>query len=191
MLPFGGLTIFRENINKPILEEFIICILGPIFQIIFYLLIDNWLDIKLMHYSLLFFNLLPIIPLDGSKLLNLLLNKIFAFKISHLLTILISFIFILLGSLFITYCNPNYLLFIILFFLFLRTFKSLKDHTYIFNRFLLERRLNSVKSSKIKYVRGIFVSKMYRDYNHIFIDNNKYYLEKEIIKKKFDLQGKV
>ena len=35
ILPFGGITIFNERIDKSLLEEFIIAIMGPIFQIIF------------------------------------------------------------------------------------------------------------------------------------------------------------
>ena len=47
-----------------------------------------------MNYNttILLFNLLPIIPLDGSKVLNILLNTIIPFKKSHILTIYISFI---------------------------------------------------------------------------------------------------
>ena len=32
--PLGGVTKFNENINKPLIEEFLITIMGPIFQII-------------------------------------------------------------------------------------------------------------------------------------------------------------
>ena len=34
ILPFGALTLFHEKINKPLFEEFIILIMGPIFQIV-------------------------------------------------------------------------------------------------------------------------------------------------------------
>ena len=79
ILPFGGITIFNELINKSLKEEFVILVLGPLFQILFYFVlvffnIDNSL-ITSYHYSLLLFNILPIIPLDGSKLLNIILKK--------------------------------------------------------------------------------------------------------------------
>lgn len=38
ILPFGGLTIFKQHLNVPLKEEFIVTLLGPIFQIIFYFL---------------------------------------------------------------------------------------------------------------------------------------------------------
>ena len=94
ILPFGGITIFNEYINKSLKEEFVILVLGPLFQILFYFIlcffnIESTL-ITNYHYSLLLFNLLPIIPLDGSKLLNIILNKITNFKLSHMLTIYVS-----------------------------------------------------------------------------------------------------
>jgi stage IV sporulation protein FB len=33
ILPFGGLTLFNEKINRPLNEELIILLFGPIFQI--------------------------------------------------------------------------------------------------------------------------------------------------------------
>ena len=82
IMPFGGITIFNEKLNRPIKEEFIILIFGPIFQIIYYKIFSTFYNSYTFmnyHYSLLFFNLLPIYPLDGAKLLNLLFNKILPF----------------------------------------------------------------------------------------------------------------
>ena len=36
LLPFGGLIIFDELLNRRLIEEFVILILGPLFQILFY-----------------------------------------------------------------------------------------------------------------------------------------------------------
>ena len=97
ILPFGGITIFNELLNKSLKEEFVILVLGPIFQILFYCILCIF-NIKSnlitnYHYSLLLFNLLPIIPLDGSKLLNIILNKLFSFKYSHIINIIYNYIF--------------------------------------------------------------------------------------------------
>ena len=35
ILPFGALTIFHENLNRKIKEEFWIVVMGPLFQIVF------------------------------------------------------------------------------------------------------------------------------------------------------------
>ena len=87
LLPFGALTLFNEKVNKPLKEEFIILIMGPIFQIVGTYFMPNAFDYSM---TILTFNLLPIIPLDGSKFVNIFLNKITNFKTSNILTIYIS-----------------------------------------------------------------------------------------------------
>ena len=52
--------------------------------------------INIYHYGILFFNLLPIIPLDGSKILNLGLSKYLNLKLSNKLNVFISVITILI-----------------------------------------------------------------------------------------------
>ncbi|MBE6151865.1 MAG: hypothetical protein E7165_00920 [Firmicutes bacterium] len=191
IMPFGGLTIFKERINLPIIEEVIVCIAGPIFQIIYYVLICKYVDIRSIHYNLLIFNLLPIVPLDGSKLLNLFLNKIFPFKLGLYLTnyfsIIISFIFLII----IFYTEWNLILFLTMVLLVFKTLCEIKNINYLFNKFLLERYIEDIGIKKFKYIHGINFGKMYRDYKHIFIINKKPYTEREIIRKRFDLERKI
>ena len=185
ILPFGGITIFNEDINKPLLEEFLILLLGPIFQIIYTILMNNQL---ITEYSknLLFFNLLPIIPLDGSKLLNILLNKIVSFKISHLITIYISIMTIIILTI-----KINSLLIILVFsFIIFKIIEEIKNHENIFNKFLLERYINNYKFKKIKIIKSINLKKMKREHRHIFLTNKKYKTEREILKKRFDFTTK-
>ncbi|MBR6690584.1 MAG: hypothetical protein IKL65_04575, partial [Bacilli bacterium] len=89
ILPFGGLTKYNENINRPLIEEFLIAISGIIFQIVFYMLINNYIDYKyfnIINYFIIIFNLIPIYPLDGSKILNIFFNVVTSYKNSLLLT---------------------------------------------------------------------------------------------------------
>ena len=184
ILPFGGITLFNEYINKSLKEEFVILILGPLFQILFYFIlcffnIESAL-ITNYHYSLLLFNLLPIIPLDGSKLLNIILNKITNFKLSHMLTIYVSILTIIL----LLIKNKNMVLYIIIFFILLKIIKEYRDHKYIFNKFLFERYNYDLVFKKKKIIKGIKLNKMKKEYKHIFYDN-KYYTEKEVLKRYF------
>lgn len=191
ILPFGGLTVFKECLNKPIKEEFIILILGPIYQVIFYLLISKFFYnnslFRFYHYSLLLFNFLPIIPLDGSKLFNLLLNKLTSFKMGHIITIAFSFLTILLISLLIIY-KFNLVFLLIVFFILIKTIEDYKNHDMIFNKFLLERFIYSLYFRKRKIIKGYKLYKIKRDFSHLFNINGKIVTEKEILRKKFDFK---
>ena len=178
LLPFGGITIFKENIDKSLKEEFIIAILGPLFQITFYLLYKNNQIFNYYNIAILLFNLLPIYPLDGSKIFNILFNLFFPYKLSHILSIVLSFIFIILLVIY------KIDLSLILIFIIVELFKEILKHKYYFNKFLLERYLNNFNYKKHKVIKNI--KSMKKQTMHIFKINNKFYTEKEIIKELFD-----
>ena len=185
-MPFGGLTVFNVDINKPLKEEFIICFLGPLFQIIYYLIFKDIFNIKNIHYNLLIFNLLPIFPLDGSKIFNIIFNKIFSFKFSLYITYMISFIVIVI---LVISKQFNLLLFLTLLLLFFKNIKEIKSIKYIFNRFLLERYFKHFNFKKRRIIKSEKVNKMKKDYYHLFFFKNKYVTEREILKKTFDLKS--
>ena len=177
ILPFGGLTKYNIKINTPLFQQFIVSISGIIFQILFYLLIANKINydyLKVINSFIIGFNILPIYPLDGSKLLNVILNIITSFKNSLLISVIISYILIIL----ITYYffSINKIIFLIMSFLILEVNKLYKERNLIFNKFLLERHLNSFKFKREKVINNI--NKMKKDYRHIFYFNNRYVTEK-------------
>lgn len=188
ILPFGGLTKYNENINRPLIEEFLIAISGIIFQIVFYMLINNYIDYKyfnIINYFIIIFNLIPIYPLDGSKILNIFFNVVTSYKNSLLLTIIISYIFIIIFSL--LFFNINKLITFVLIFLLLEVNKLYKKRKELFNKFLLERYLNEFKFKKKKTINNI--DKMKKDYRHLFYIDEKYLTEKYFLKKMFDIKG--
>ena len=122
--PYGGLTRINDKINISINRELIVSISGIIFQIIYYYIIinthifrDSTIELfYLYHYNILYFNILPIYPLDGSKILNLLFSKVIPYRVSNIITILISIVTIIIISsinIFITY-NYTYIIIIII-----------------------------------------------------------------------------
>lgn len=194
VLPFGGITIFDEFLSKSLYEEFIILLLGPLFQIIFYISFNSIFGFNLLlhnyHYALLFFNILPIFPLDGYKLLNIFINKFCSFKISHLLTMTISSItaiFVFTISLY----HANFVMLLAIIFLIIKNIEEFINHNLIFNKFLLERYLYSINLKKSKIIKSNNLKKMMREYKHIFYYNNKYETEKSFLKKKFDINHKL
>ena len=185
ILPFGCLTKYNEIINRPLIEELIVSISGIIMQIIFYKLIHNYVNYKyfiIINYFIIIFNLIPIYPLDGSKILNVLFNKITSFKNSILLTVIVSYICIIILSLLLF--NINKLLFMMFIFLFIEVNRLYKEKDLIFNKFLLERYLNNLKFKKEKIINN--VDKMKKDYRHLFYIDNKYMTENTFLKKMFD-----
>lgn len=188
ILPFGGLTKYNEIINRALIEEFLIAIAGITFQIVFYLLIKNYVDYKYFSFINLFiiiFNLMPIYPLDGSKILNIIFNKITSYKNSLLLTVIVSYIFIIINVL--LFFRINKIIAFILIFLMLEVNKLYKERKELFNKFLLERYLKEFKFNKEKTIDSI--DKMKKDYRHLFYINGSYLTENYFFKKMFDIRG--
>lgn len=187
--PFGGYTIFDESINKPFIEEFLIFIGGILFQLLLYIFFNLFVDntayiYKIFisyNFAILIFNMLPIIPLDGSKILNIITNYIFPFKKSHIIIIYISYIVLLVLLLFYKDINMITIGILLLFIL----IKEHRNHLYLFNSFLLERYFKNIRYKKNNIINKDKLENMKKYFNNIFIKNNKYYSEKEIIKNRY------
>lgn len=189
--PFGGLTKINDLINKDIDEEILISTSGVIYQFFFYLFIaylnkqglirDYTLNLYTSYnQEIIFFNLLPIYPLDGAKIWNLLFSKVLSYNLANKLTILLSIIFIIL-ILFIDIYNHSYSYFMIMGILLTYLIKFIKELKYIYNKFLLERYLYNIKYTKKKIITNY--NKMYKNANHFFKLGNTYIPEKKYLAK--------
>ena len=170
------------NIN--VYKEFIILIMGPIFQNIAYLILNLILDNNLVlryHIGILIFNLLPIYPLDGGKLLNLLFTNIIPYKLSYKITIIISYLMTIIILFLNRQLSINMIItYIFLIFLIKKEDNKLKN---IYNKFLLERYLYNYNYSKNKIIKK--ENNFYRTKNNIIKIGNKYYNENEYLNKKY------
>lgn len=188
LMPFGGITIFKESLNRPMKEELWIVIMGPIFQVIFFLLCrpfvayDWFLHI---HVALLIFNLLPIIPLDGSKILHCFFDFHFPFFKSHNLILFISVGGIFLLTLYAFYLG-NLLLGIMILCITLKVMEEYKYRRIRMHKFLLERYLHNYSFFRRKKIIGSNVYKMKRDSIHIFFVNGHWYSESYVLKEYFE-----
>lgn len=189
LLPFGGVAEMEEHGNRPIWEETIVVMSGPLQHVwlvigAFILLNLSWLTPESFalffkyNMMILLFNLLPIWPLDGGKLLFLLLSNFCSFLQAHQKTIIFSSIF-LIGFAFITVMiSPMQLnIWIVLSFLVFTLIKEWKHRRYVFMRFLLERYygrkkdITSLKPIKVNEIEPIIsvLEKFQRGYKHLII----------------------
>ncbi len=176
MLPFGCITIYNVLLNVKLKEEFLVAIMGPIFQLglSFFIKDDKFIY---MSNAILLFNLIPIYPLDGSKILNVFLNKVFPYKRSHMISIVISF---LLLTIFVLIFKNNLLLILSSIFLFFKVLEEYKNHNFIFSKFLLERLQYQFSFKKKRYISSRKSFK--KDYRHLIKCGNMYITEKTYLK---------
>lgn len=191
LYPFGGLTKFKGFVNTSIYKELTVALSGAIFQIILYLIIynlylkgyvyNNVFDkVKLIHYSLLSFNLLPIIPLDGSKILNLTLEKFLPYKLSNRVIIFISILVCTL--ILLLYRKVFYVILTLL--LIKSIYFEIKIFAFKYNKFLLERYLYKFRFKKRVKINN--TNNMYKEKKHLIKYKNKYISEEEYLSKLFD-----
>ena len=177
--PYGGITVFNLPLNIPLNKELLILVMGPIFQILGYLVLKQFYShIYLYHYALLFFNLLPIYPLDGGKIFNILCGYLFNYLKSFYITFIISILFII-GVLIYSLNNFNLNLLLMVLFMFIKLLKIYQKRYFYYNRFLLERYLYEYHFTKIKIINN--GKCFYRDRQHII----NFQKEKDYLKKVF------
>lgn len=191
--PYGGIVKMNNLINTKINKELSVAISGIIFQTIYYLIIVFFYKegivrqyifslFKTYNTSILLFNLLPIHPLDGSKILNLLLSKFIPFNIANKLNIIVSIITLII-TISINYYNFNYTTLLIIGVILDNIIKYQKQLKYIYNKFLLERYIYKINHNKTKKINKI--NNMYKEKYHILKENNTYITEKQALSHKF------
>jgi len=185
--PFGGITKYNESLNVSTNKELFVLSGGIILQLLFLYFINILFNnnlvtlhtfeiIKKINIVLISFNFMPILPLDGGKLLNLILDKIFTYRLSNIISIVISFLFLI----FFFFYDLNILNIILSIFLLKCIVIEITNIRYKYNKFLLERYLNDYKFNKIKIINNI--NKFKRDYYHII--NNTF--ERDYLHNLFD-----
>lgn len=151
ILPFGGVAEMEEHGNRPLKEELIVTLAGPVQHIwlgavgfflykMGVLSPGTWELFFTFNAMILIVNLLPIWPLDGGKLLGIFLSKFTSFATSHERTLQYSFAFLSLFFLGYLIVDPLHLnMWIISIFLFYTLYSEWKQRHFVFIRFLLER----------------------------------------------------
>lgn len=186
----GGICFVNKKINNRILYDFMINIAGIMMQVIlFFIIYYLWKNgyvvdstynmFNTYNTGIIIFNLLPIIPLDGSKLFFNICSKFFSFIVSYRLMIVVSIISLLLFGLFNVLLGINGI--VICIFLLIQLFVVIKEYKYVINKFYLERILyNNFYDSIVNDVN--LVNKMKIGKFYYFYKDGRYYNEKDYLK---------
>lgn len=176
ILPFGSNIETNISSNIKSLHLFLISSIGIIMQLFLYpvaYLLHQYMFINNLSYEIflfynkliIIFNLLPILPLDGSKILLSFIENITSYKLALKLINLTSILFII--SLLIT-LPLNINLILITGYLLTKVIIDYKNRLFTYHKFLLDRYFSIVKNKKAKYINSI--NKIYKNrYN--FINN--------------------
>ena len=185
--PLGGISKFSTSYNISLVKELIILVFGPLFQILgWFLLIhlfpEKEILISTYHYGILFFNLLPIYPLDGGKLLCLIFHTVCSYKKAFYFTFCIGYLLLFCFLVFTVFSFSLYVFFLSIFLL-VKLTREYQQIPYFYERFLLERYLNHYCFKKSKLIKN--TDNFYRGYRHLIKEGDFYYLEDEYLEKKY------
>ncbi len=151
ILPFGGAMETEEHGNRPLKEDLVVTLAGPLqhlwLVVVAYvlnnigLLPNDLFKIFLyLNLGVFCFNLLPIWPLDGGKLLLLTLSKRKSYMKSQERTLQLSALFCFTFAILIFMFSPlNLSAWIMVGFILFSIWMEWKQRHYSFIRFLLER----------------------------------------------------
>ena len=146
--PYGGMIKSNMLINTNSLKVILISFGGVLFQIFLLSIVFVIYKISIIssfyyniflkyNFYIILFNLLPIFPLDGYKIVNSFLDFFISFKNSIYLSFFINTVCLLLFLIYLyIYKVSNY---VIVIFLFVNLINYIREIKYIMNKFFVER----------------------------------------------------
>lgn len=179
--PFGGIIKTNINYNIDSNKLLFISLAGILMQLILFFIypmitLKNYGIFNTLNISLIIFNLIPIKPSDGSKILESFLERIINYRLMIKVSIIISII-----SLFLLFIyTKNIFIFVILYF---TNIKIILNFPYIINKFKLERYLYPSKYSKKIHVNH--ENNIYKGRNNYIKWYNNYIEESDYFQRKF------
>lgn len=167
LLPFGGNLETEEYGNKSLKEDMLVVLAGPIQHIwligISYILYlfsaisyDSYQTFFYMNIILFLFNLLPIWPLDGGRLLFIGIARFYSFLEAQTYTLYISAAIAVIACLTWVIAEPlNLNVWLIALFICISLLMEWRQRYYAFMRFLLQRHYgNSKDLAKLKPIKA-------------------------------------
>lgn len=198
---FGGVMKTDEYASRPLKEELIVTLCGPaqhgiIFIIAYLLQLTGWVpptlmtDIFYFNAIILLFNVLPIYPLDGGKVLQIGLSFILPYRQAYRSTLILSGVvaisMLLLQLLFLPFTLTAALLII---FLILELVKYYRNEYYTFLRFLLHRLHHPTEKRAFTTIYATPQDRLIDVFNHfkrnktnrIYLTSQKFFTEQQVL----------
>ncbi|ATO50571.1 MULTISPECIES: M50 family metallopeptidase [Brevibacillus] len=163
LLPFGGVAVMEESPSADAIDEIVVALAGPFMNIvmIFFSLLFWWLGIWSEHWAHFFmksnmmialFNLLPMWPLDGGRIVQAVLTSFISYRKAAILSFSSScgFAILLLGA-GVWFFHAN--LTAVAIYLALTNGQAYKRFPYQFVRFLHKRYQGAPRLDRIEPVR--------------------------------------
>ena len=166
--PYGGMIKSNILINTNSIKLLLISLGGIIAQLMLFIIINILFNIGIINNNIYnIFNILPIYPLDGYKILNSILELFLSFKNSLIISLIINILTLILFIVYLYLFKINN--YIIILFLLTSFFKYLKEIKYIFNKFYIERiiyeieykglisvkKISDLHKNKFNYINGL------------------------------------
>lgn len=185
-ISFYGFALELKDVEyKKMYQQILIYLAGPFSFFISELIIYILLNLELINYyeykiyfnnnlSIALFNLIPLYPLDGGRILDLIYKNIYSVKKTLLIKRIWSFISFIPLSIFLI-LNKQYLILIMILFIVISSFFTLK---YEYLEYLNKRLLINNNDFKEKYS---FKNEIYHFNKNYYLINGNRYTEHEII----------
>ncbi len=177
LLPFGGLTNMDGMISEDIFEDELIAVGGIFFQTILgfalaavyewgFLSDTTFRFLNTYNMFIIAFNLLPICPLDGYKIVKLAIEFFVPYSTAYRTAVYMSIVVLTIAVVCnFTICQNNLLVFIFLAFMIIR---EIRMRPYLLSMFYLERmngdfsykrvdieNRKSMYKNRVNYIRGV------------------------------------
>ena len=176
IFPFGAFLSVNDYGMHHVCEELIMLMAGLSVHLPIYFIIEIFIQNQYLlevNRLVFIFNFLPIYPLDGSKILLLLLSLIKDYYQAIKLQIKISLF--ALSILIVLYNKIGYLL--VYFYLLYANYEYIKEFRYMIIRLYLKR----MQGSQYKHCKINYNFNFYRPYYNIYVIDGKTYNERQML----------
>ncbi|MDF2700296.1 MAG: Zn-dependent protease [Haloplasmataceae bacterium] len=181
--PLGGILTIDKCQNDKNYKELLIYCSGPLSSLLLFFVLKTMGANELLINSSLYvliLNLLPILPLDGAKILMSIKQYLMPFR---LVLKIVTHISIIVTLFLVFYFVNNYSYVIILLFFLYKNLLNNNNIAYDYYEFLYYKLFNPNERLKTKMhtnVKEIY-SAFYKGFNNIFFMKNKFIAENEVI----------